>query len=163
MGAAVQNARLYRETQRAAEEMAALATVSRHISATLDLDTVLTQISDHALELLEVQDSAVYLPDATGQVYEAVVAVGPISEQIKASPVVPGDGIIGDLIQRGTAEYVNDTDSDPRTLIIPGTEEVPEEKLMVAPLLVRDRVSKQLSPSKMPVSLLKPKLRARTL
>ncbi len=141
VGAAVQNARLYRETQRAAEEMAALATVSRHISATLDLDTVLTQISDHALELLEVQDSAVYLPDATGQVYEAVVAVGPISEQIKASPVVPGDGIIGDLIQRGTAEYVNDTDSDPRTLIIPGTEEVPEEKLMVAPLLVRDRVS----------------------
>ena len=41
VGAAIQNARLYRETQRRASEMAALADLGREIGGMLDLDTVI--------------------------------------------------------------------------------------------------------------------------
>ena len=50
---AIQNARLYGETLRRAEEMAALAEVGREISATLDLTIVLEKIADRAKALLD--------------------------------------------------------------------------------------------------------------
>jgi len=141
VGAAIQNAQLYQETQRRASEMAALAEVGHDISATLDLDTVLKQIASHARDLLEAEDSAVYLPDLGGQTFRAVVALGSIAAQIKASPVQINEGIIGDLAQRGVAKVINDTNSDPRTIQFPGTPAQLREKLMVAPLLSGERVS----------------------
>ncbi len=51
VGAAIRNAQLYQETQRRADEMAALAEVGREISATLDPTAVLQSIADQALEL----------------------------------------------------------------------------------------------------------------
>ena len=49
--------------------------------------------------------------------------------------------IIGDLAIRGAAEFVNDVASDPRTIRIPGTPELAEERLMAASLLGRDGVT----------------------
>ncbi len=51
----------------------------------------------------------------------------------------PGEGIIGDLAQRGVAEAVNDAAADPRAVPIAGEEMVPEERIMAAPLLARGR------------------------
>ncbi len=48
--------------------------------------------------------------------------------------------MIGDLASRGVAEVVNDLRSDPRAVLIPGSEEDDEERLMAAPLLARGRV-----------------------
>ena len=50
---AIESGRLYLETQRRAQEMAALAEVGRDISATLELPVVLERISTHARELLQ--------------------------------------------------------------------------------------------------------------
>jgi PAS domain S-box-containing protein len=138
---AIQNARLFEESQKRAREMAALAEVGRDISATLDLDTVLERIARQARELLDTDNSAVYQADTDGQTFHAVVALGPIAEEIKADVVLAGDGIIGDLAQRGQAEFINDTSSDTRSRQIPGTPNVPNEKLMVAPLLSGERVT----------------------
>jgi GAF domain-containing protein/DNA-binding response OmpR family regulator len=141
VGAAMQNAQLYQETQRRAEEMAALAEVSREVSATLDLDKVLEQITTYAGNLLQADSSAVYLLDAGSQVLRATVALGAVAEESKADVIPMGEGIIGGLAQQGRAEFINDTKADPRTLQIPGTSIVPDEKLMVAPLLSGERVS----------------------
>ena len=138
---AIQNARLFEESQKRGREMAALAEVGRDISATLDLDTVLERIASQARELLDTDNSAVYQADADGRTFHAVVALGPIAEEIKTDLVRSGDGIIGDLAQRGQAEFINDTSSDPRSRQIPGTPNVPDEKLMVAPLLSGERVT----------------------
>ncbi len=48
IGSAIQNARLYREAQRRADEMAVLAGVGREISATLDLAPLLERIVELA-------------------------------------------------------------------------------------------------------------------
>ncbi|HEX5688452.1 MAG TPA: GAF domain-containing protein, partial [Roseiflexaceae bacterium] len=52
VGVAIQNARLYKQTQRRATEMAALAAIGHDMSATLDLPTVLKRIAEHARSVL---------------------------------------------------------------------------------------------------------------
>jgi len=141
VGVAIQNARLYREAHRRGNEMAALADVGQEISATLDVQTVLGQIGDRVQTLLEADSSALYLSGPEPGTFRAILALGDIAEQLLADTIVEGEGIIGDVVRRRTPEFVNDVSADPRTVDIPGTEDVPEERLMVAPLIARDRVS----------------------
>ena len=140
VGAALQNARLYQETQRRAAEMAALAEVGRQISATLDLPVVLERIAGQARELLSGALCAVYLLQGDGCTLKAIAASGEAIEAVFADESLLGQGIIGSIVQSGMAERIDDTDQDPRGLHIPGTEESEAgEKLMVAPLLVQER------------------------
>ena len=141
VGVAIQNARLFLEARRRADEMAALAEVAREVSATLDLEAVLRQMTERAQALLEVDTSAVFLADESGERFRAIVAIGPVAEQIMADTISLGEGIIGDVAVRRTAEVVNDVLQDPRTVPIPGTDPDVEERLMVAPLVARDRLT----------------------
>ncbi len=146
MSIALENARLFEQATRRANETTALAEVSRDISATLDLETVMRRIASSALELLGAETSAIYLGDESGTGYRAISALGPIAEQIKADLILPGEGILGDLISNKKAEYVNNSAKDPRALHIPGTPEVVlHERLMAAPLIVGKMVSGMLA------------------
>jgi GAF domain-containing protein/CheY-like chemotaxis protein/HPt (histidine-containing phosphotransfer) domain-containing protein len=139
VGAAIQNARLYRETQRRASEMAALAELGREVGGMLDLDAVLSRITERARELLEADTSAVFLEQDPGT-FVPIVALGDLAELIMADMIQLGEGIIGDLANRAVAEVVNDTAGDERAVEIPGEEDNPEERLMAAPLLARGHV-----------------------
>lgn len=141
MSVALENARLFSESQRRAREMAALAEVGRDISATLDLTAVLERIAGHARDLLDVSNSAVFLPDEERETMKAVVALGPIAQQVRATRVRRGEGIVGDLWQRREAQFVNDAAHDPRAVTIAGTERRPDDRTMVAPLLAGERVT----------------------
>jgi len=127
-------------SQRRARETAALAEVGHDISSTLDLSAVMDRIAGHAKSLLNAASSAIFLPDPGGQAYRAIVAIGDITTEIQSTEIKLGEGIIGDVLQKGRAEYVNDTDADPRALLIPGTETEENERLMVAPLLAGEVV-----------------------
>ncbi len=135
MGVALENARLFDETQRRGRETAALAEVGRDISATLDIGAVMDRIAAHAKELLHADNSAIFLPGADGRTYRAIVALGAVAEAIKATEVEAGSGIIGSILAAGRAEYINDTGADPRAVQIPGTDRHTSERLMVAPLV----------------------------
>ena len=62
MSVALENARLFDQTQRRTRETAALAEVGRDISSTLDLATVMDRIARHAKDLLKADNSAIFLP-----------------------------------------------------------------------------------------------------
>jgi hypothetical protein len=89
MSVALENARLFDETQRRTRETAALAEVGRDISSTLDVATVMDRIGTHARNLLNAETSGIMLPDAGGQTYRTIVAVGegtdPSSVKVAAS------------------------------------------------------------------------------
>jgi signal transduction histidine kinase/DNA-binding response OmpR family regulator len=140
VGVAIQNARLYREAHRRGDEMAALAEVGQEISATLDVQAVFERIGERVLSLLAADSVALYLAEADGRSFRATLALGSIAEAILADTVLEGEGIIGDVIRRRTPEYVNSTAADPRTVAIPGTDDLDEERLMAVPLLARERV-----------------------
>ncbi|MBA2381195.1 MAG: GAF domain-containing protein, partial [Chloroflexi bacterium] len=141
VGVAIQNARLYREAHRRGDEMSALADVGQEISATLDVEAVLRQIGQRVQSLLAADSSALFLADPDGRTYRAILALGEIADQIMADSITEGEGIIGDVVRRRTPEFINDVGLDTRTITIPGTETVAVERLMVAPLIARDRVT----------------------
>ncbi len=136
---AIRNAELYHDVRRTADRFAALAEINRHISASLDLHTVLERIVTHARELLKADDSEVYLVDESDKMLEAVVAVGDFAEAIKARPLRVGEGVVGSVAQTGVAEMVNAVEDDPRQVQIPGTPEE-HEALLCAPLIVKNGV-----------------------
>ena len=140
MGTALENARLFDETQRRARESQALSDVGRDLSSSLDLSTVMDRIANHAKELLQANNSAIFLPDAGGRTHRAIVAVGDVADGIKAAVIETGIGIIGSLLESGRAEFINDTASDPRAVQIPHTARQTGERLMVVPLLAGEVV-----------------------
>ncbi len=141
LSAALNNARLFEETVRHARESEALNEVGRDISATLNLSAVMDKIVSHARDLLKGSSSAIYLPEPGGKSMRALVAKGDIADEILADSIQIGEGIIGSLAKQGKAEYINDTNHDPRTLQIPGTPAVQNERLLVTPLLLGDKVN----------------------
>ncbi len=135
LGVALENARLFDETQRRAREAAALAEVGRDLSSSLELTRVLDSIARHARDLLQASDSAIFLPEpGAGQRFRARVALGGIAAQIKATVVESGRGIVGSALHSGQPEFVNDTTTDARVVQIAGTALRPDERLMVVPL-----------------------------
>jgi signal transduction histidine kinase/DNA-binding response OmpR family regulator len=103
------------------------------------------RIAHHARGLLNASSSAIFLPDQSGQVYKAIVAVGDIASEIQSTTIKVGEGIIGSIVQSGRAEFVNDANSDARAILIPGTENEEHERLMVAPLLAGQTVKGAMS------------------
>ena len=140
LSVAIENARLYDETRRRGDEMAALADVGREMSATLELSVVLELIADRAQTLLKADSSAVFLPEDVAETYRAVVALGAIADAVRADAVERGKGILGELLTTGQAEVINSTSDDPRAITIPGTEDT-DDRLMAAPLISRGLVA----------------------
>ncbi len=135
MSVALENARLFDETQRRTREAAALAEVGRDISSTLDLAKVMDRIAHHAKELLAADNSAIFLPDETGHTFRAIVAFGDVAPAIRETVIRSGVGIIGSIVQSGRAEFINDTGADARAVQIAGTQRKSQERLMAAPLM----------------------------
>jgi GAF domain-containing protein len=135
----IESGRLFQETNRQAQEAAAIAEVGRDISATLQLDAVLERIASYAMNLLHAETSAVYLANAVTGTLRAIAALGVDSEEIKSDPLTLGTGILGNIALQNMGEIVNDTASDARTIIVKGTEKNPHENLMAVPILLKDK------------------------
>ncbi len=137
---AVENARLFESEQRRRREAAALAEVSRDISGSLQLDYVLERIATHAKELLNAGTSAVYLSEPPQPVLRASAAIGPDAEEIKHDPLSIGEGILGGIAARKVGEIVNKPIEDQRAIIVKGTDWLPYEHLMGAPVVSKDQL-----------------------
>ena len=142
VGAAIQNARLYQETQRRAVEMAALAEIGSDIASTHEIEPVLERLAARTKDLLNVGDIALYLLQPDSETMRAEVVLGKYTTEIKANPLYIGQGIVGSIAQSGEAEFVNYPENDPRVIHIPGTpsEEEEREGIMCAPLISRGKV-----------------------
>ena len=146
LGAALENARLFDETQRLLKEtgqragqMATLAEAGREISASHDLPAIMEHITRRAHEVCRARTTVLRLAEPDGQSYRASVALGQYAEQFQADVIQPGEGITGAIIQSGVPEIIPDADKDPRGTHVQGTPDVEEqpETMMVAPLVVR--------------------------
>ncbi len=131
--------RLFHETNRQAQEAAAIAEVGRDISATLKLDTVLERIVSYARELLHAETSAVYLADPATATLRAIATLGKDAEQVKDYPLPIGKGILGNIALQNIGEIVNNTANDPRVVFVDGTQEEPFEHIMGVPIMLKDK------------------------
>ena len=138
---ALENARLFQESQRRAQEMSALAEVGREISATLELRTVLEKIAEYATILLNSETSAVYLPNPDQKTMTPVAVMGNDAEEIKNSQLEIGTGILGNIAKNKAGEIINNAGKDKRALIVEGTASLENEHLMAVPVMLQDRMT----------------------
>ncbi len=112
--AILDRARLYRETEKRAQQLAALNEVGSVITSTLDLQSVLDLIMSKAVELLNAEAGSLVLVDQdTGEMVFRVTA-GPGSADLVGVRLPLGTGIIGAVIQEGESIIIRDAHTDPR-------------------------------------------------
>lgn len=100
--------------QRKAEEMAFINDVARTLSASLNLDKVLTNVMEQVEEMLEVEAGSLLLVDpATGDLVFQI-ALGDKATEIKPFRVPKGQGIAGQVAQSGKPVVVDDVGLDRR-------------------------------------------------
>src|SRR5687768_3209446 len=138
---AIENARLFQEARRRAQETATLAEVGREISVTLDLATVLTRIATYAKDLFQAETSAVYLPETKGVGWRAIAVVGEDVEEIKRDPIQTGRGILGNIALSKVGKIVNDASSTAEAVTIQGTIDQSFEHILGVPILALDQVT----------------------
>ena len=83
-------------------------------------------------------------PSRTAGTFRAILAIGELADALRADTILEGEGIIGDVIRTADARVRQRRRcATPRTVDIPGTEDHNPsiERLMVAPLIARDRVT----------------------
>lgn len=138
---ALENARLFEETQRRAREMTALADVAREISATLELQQVMERIANQAVHILEAATSAVYVPESGNMVLFANTVRGTNIDEIKSGDFKIGEGILGNIAFNKVAEIANNISARQDADKIPGTGYFPHLHLMAAPILSHEQLS----------------------
>ncbi|MFQ6015166.1 MAG: GAF domain-containing protein [Anaerolineae bacterium] len=139
---AIENARLFEETELRLREANALYEVSRNITGTLDLDEVLQLIVDEALKTIPNANKVViHLLDPEQDELVPKALSNYQQTAVESSRMQPGMGIAGRAIEERRTIYVPDTRREPG-FIDRGT---PLQSLIVAPLVIGDKVIGTLS------------------
>ena len=135
------NARLYDQVRRRADDMASLNRIARTVGSTLDLDEVLRQVIQELNRSFHVEAGSILLVDrARNDLYFATTLEGGM-ERFLDVRIPMGVGIVGCVAQSGQAEIVNDPASDPRFYKkISSDVGFVNRNILCVPLLSRDRV-----------------------
>lgn len=111
---AIDKSRLYQQTEQRARQLATLNQVAQAITSTLDLEPLLQQVLESAVNILACDAGSLFLIDEdTGEsIFKNTV--GPVARNLIGSRVPAGRGIVGETARSGQPIIVNDTTSDPR-------------------------------------------------
>jgi len=113
-GIAIQNAWLFEDATRRAEEASALYDLSQHVNATLHLDRVLQFVADSVLNLLKVDKFALMLMDRREERLVTRVSRGVDPERFGQIRPREGEGIAGWVFEWMTPTAVADVAADAR-------------------------------------------------
>jgi GAF domain-containing protein/CheY-like chemotaxis protein len=135
---------LYRETERQAERMTALAGLGRLLSETLDFDRVAQRVADSVCALLRARSSCLYrLDPATGGLAAVTVSSGAGASFRWNEALAPGAGIAGLAVRERGAVATDDALTDSR-IAFPGDMRArvageTHRAMLAVPLLVQGR------------------------
>jgi PAS domain S-box-containing protein len=143
-GIAIENARLYEESRRRADEMASVFQVSLIASSTLDMDELLSQTVAEMAELFQAEMAALLLYSEASRELAAhpSACFGLTRDQVQRFRISADvEDFENTLFKRGRPFFTNDAVNDP--IIIgsykPFVEPLGVTKLIGAPLRIHDR------------------------
>lgn len=118
-----------------------LLEAARHLTASLDLKEVLTRLAASAKEMLRGYGCTIYLLEPDEVTLKAVVTLEPEYEQEILSATLHVDhSLTGQAVKARRGMIFNDASLHEAAYQIPGTSFIQEERVIVVPLLVDDRV-----------------------
>jgi GAF domain-containing protein/signal transduction histidine kinase len=141
LGVAIENARLYEETQRRVQELAFLNEVGRTMTSSLDLEQILTTVMKETALVLKTEAGSVLLLDEESNELAFQAAVGSRSEKLRGLRLPLGQGIAGWVAREGQPLLVPDVGEHP--LFYPGidgTSGFVTESVLAVPLKVKGKV-----------------------
>ena len=131
------------ELARSVEELEALGEVSQAVSSTLDLETVLTSIVRHAVQLSKTDAGTIYEFDEAEEVFVPRINYGTRAEYIEAlheSRLRVGDRtVIGQAAIKRTPDQIPDL-ADVPDYPLPYAQQAGYRALLALPLLREDRL-----------------------
>jgi signal transduction histidine kinase/putative methionine-R-sulfoxide reductase with GAF domain len=146
---AIENVRLFKELQartqeltRSVEELRALGEVGQTVSSSLDIQSVLTSIVSHAVDLSHSDAGTIYEFDEAAQVFVPQANYGTAEELIETlrrSHIRLGETVIGRAAAARAAVQVPDLEREPGSSL-PFVIEAGYRALLAVPLLREDRV-----------------------
>ncbi len=146
---AIENVRLFNELQertheltRSVDELQALGEVGRAVSSSLDIQSVLTSIVSHAVELSQTDAGTIYEFDEAVKVFVPRANYGMAEELIEAlrqSRIHVGEAGIGQAAATRAAVQIPDLERD-SSYPLPFLREAGFRALLAVPLLREDRV-----------------------
>ncbi|MBV9848844.1 MAG: GAF domain-containing protein [Armatimonadetes bacterium] len=116
---ALENAWLYEDAMRRAQEATALYELSQAVGATLSLGRMLNFVADSVLALLHVDKFALFLLDPRADVLEIKIARNIRRETVQGMRPRPGQGIAGWVLEFETPTAVQDVAADHRNRSCP--------------------------------------------
>lgn len=137
---AIVKARLLEETELSERQMRTLNDIARSISSTLDLDPLLHEIMQNAVEILACEAGSLLMVDQnTGEaVFE--VAVGPVGDELTGQRVPAGAGLVGKAVTTGEAIIQNDVRRSSDWFDTDKETGYSTQDLLVVPMKVKERV-----------------------
>jgi signal transduction histidine kinase len=137
---AIVKARLLRETQQRATQLAKLNEVTRQLTSTLELGPLLQSIVDGATAILNSEAGIIYLADERSGGLSVQAVSGPLGQEVLGRPLTAGAGVAGRAAASHMPIIDNELQSEP-------ARDIPEDDRfakqvrtgMAAPLLIQDR------------------------
>jgi signal transduction histidine kinase/putative methionine-R-sulfoxide reductase with GAF domain/HAMP domain-containing protein len=146
---AIENVRLFNELQertqdltRSVEELRALGEVGQAVSSSLDVQSVLTSIVSHAVELSQTDAGTIYEFDEATQVFvpRANYGIGEeLIEILRQSHIRIGESVVGQAAAARAAVQIHDLEKEP-DYPLPFMLKAGYRALLAVPLLREDRV-----------------------
>ncbi len=127
-----------------------LLETARSLTTSVDLKELLSRIAEGSMKVLDAQESDIYLLSKDGKTLEPMVAIGPeYTKEILSTPLKVDASITGKVVKTRKSLIYNDVVDQPSGYHIPGTPNDKDERLIVAPLFVDEKVMGALCVSRL--------------
>lgn len=137
---AIHNSRLYQDLGSRIGELQAIFEIDKAITSAIDLETVLQQIVQMSILLIDAKISSIMLLDEDSEELVIAAAHGLSEHYVRKGPVKVGESIAGKVIQTRRPEKVLDIREDPRHAYSDYAREEGLCSLLSIPLCLKDRV-----------------------
>ena len=139
-GLAIHNSRLYSDLEDRIGELHAIFEIDKAITSAIDLETVLQQIVQMSIGLLDAKISSIMLVDEESQELVIAAAHGLSDSYIDKGPIKVGESIAGRVISENKPIAVDDIRDDPRHAYADHARSEGLCSLLSVPLNLKDRV-----------------------
>jgi PAS domain S-box-containing protein len=127
-----------------------LLETARHLTRSLEIKEVLNEIANGVMEILSTQSCTIYLLEKDLKSLRPVVAIDPnYKEQLLATSLKVDGSFTGQAVKSKKAVIFNESGPDSIGFQIPDTPEEADEKIIVAPFLVAEKVIGAMTLSRM--------------
>jgi len=105
---AIVKSRLLQETERRAQQLSSLNVITRQLTSTLELQPLLKNILESAVDILNTEAGSLFLVDEQNDELIFQVTVGTVAQNLAGQRLPPGTGVVGKAVTKRQAVIVND-------------------------------------------------------